>query len=69
MEDILLSKIANERDVDGAKIIKDEDIDGIQYYLQKWERKLKYNIVYLENVIERDFLNLPATIRLIVKMQ
>jgi hypothetical protein len=35
MEDILLSKIANERDVDGAKIIKDEDIDGIQYYLQK----------------------------------
>jgi hypothetical protein len=37
--------------------------------LQKWERKLKYNIVYLENVIERDFLNLPATIRLIVKMQ
>ncbi|WP_264723362.1 MULTISPECIES: type II toxin-antitoxin system RelE family toxin [unclassified Wolbachia] len=66
-EDIKLSKMIAERDVEGAELIRGEDVDWDKILSEETteddEGKQKYKIAYSKNVLEKDFPDIPPTIR------
>ncbi|KLT22540.1 putative addiction module toxin, RelE/StbE [Wolbachia endosymbiont of Armadillidium vulgare str. wVulC] len=67
-EDIELSKMIAERDVEGAELIRGEDVDWLSEEItEDDEGKQKYKIAYSKNVLEKDFPDIPPTIRSKIK--
>ncbi|WP_341823700.1 hypothetical protein [Wolbachia endosymbiont (group A) of Agelastica alni] len=70
-EDIELSKMIAERDVEGAELIRGEDVDWDKILSEETteddEGKQKYKIAYSKNVLEKDFPDIPPTIRSKIK--
>ncbi|MBC6685699.1 hypothetical protein H9I48_00225 [Wolbachia pipientis] len=63
-EDIELSKMIAERDVEGAELIRGEDVDWLsEETTEDDEGKQKYKIAYSKNVLEKDFPDIPPTVR------
>lgn len=63
-EDIELSKMIAERDVEGAELIRGEDVDWLsEETTEEDEGKQKYKIAYSKNVLEKDFPDIPPTVR------
>uniref|UniRef100_A0A1A9UCW9 Uncharacterized protein n=1 Tax=Glossina austeni TaxID=7395 RepID=A0A1A9UCW9_GLOAU len=70
-EDMILIERVAERDVPGAETVKSEDVDWDKILsaetIKDEEHKQKYDIVYLKDVLEKDFPNLPPAARSKVK--